>query len=59
MILEVNKLKKCAYTIVRKDNEFPPFPPLNPLLTPLRGSLKLKLSIFDIGYILTFISISF
>ena len=59
MILEVNELKNVHIPLSEKTMNFPPFPPLNPLLTPLRGSLELKLSFFDIGYILTFISKSF
>ena len=46
-------------TLSDKTQTFPPFPPLYPLKTSLRGNLKLKLNNFDVGYIWTFISMYF
>ena len=46
MILEVNKLKKCAYTIVRKDHEFPPLSPFKPPFNPLKEESETQIEHF-------------
>ena len=43
MILEVNKLKICAYKIIRQDPKFPPFSPLIPPENTLKGGSETEI----------------
>ena len=43
MILEVNKLKKCAYNIIIQEHKFPPFSPLIPPENSLKGESETKI----------------
>ena len=53
MMMEINKLKKCAYiTFSGKTLNFPTFPPEN----PLKAGPEIN---FDIGYIWTLIFMIF
>ena len=46
MILEVNKLYKCAYKIIRQDPKFSPFSPFIPPENPLKGESETKIDKF-------------